>query len=88
MATTVSRYNAGGFLRLVTPLHLEDDRCGLRIIDPAFIGVADDLDAIVIAFRGTEETSIQNWIEDLFWKQLNFDYPGCEDGKVTSVNVR
>lgn len=26
--------------------------------------------------------SIQNWIEDLFWKQLDFDYPGCTDGKV------
>ncbi|KAD5317247.1 hypothetical protein R6Q59_032581 [Mikania micrantha] len=48
----------------------------------AFVGVADDLDAIVIAFRGTQETSIQNWIEDLFWKQLDFDYPGCTDGKV------
>ncbi|KAI3694237.1 hypothetical protein L1987_77199 [Smallanthus sonchifolius] len=48
----------------------------------AFVGVADDLDAIVIAFRGTQETSIQNWIEDLFWKQLDFDYPGCADGKV------
>ncbi|KAI3713788.1 hypothetical protein L1987_72374 [Smallanthus sonchifolius] len=48
----------------------------------AFVGVADDLDAIVIAFRGTQETSIQNWIADLFWKQLDFDYPGCTDGKV------
>ncbi|XP_076902757.1 lipase-like [Bidens hawaiensis] len=48
----------------------------------AFVGVADDLDAIVIAFRGTQETSIQNWIEDLFWKQLDFEYPGCIDGKV------
>ncbi|XP_076940217.1 lipase-like [Bidens hawaiensis] len=48
----------------------------------AFVGVADDLDAIVIAFRGTQETSIMNWIADLFWKQLDFDYPGCTDGKV------
>ncbi|KAL8201272.1 hypothetical protein R6Q57_012611 [Mikania cordata] len=48
----------------------------------AFVGVADDLGAIVIAFRGTQETSIQNWIEDLFWKQLDFDYPGCTNGKV------
>ncbi|GJY26512.1 uncharacterized Rho GTPase-activating protein isoform X1, partial [Tanacetum coccineum] len=32
----------------------------------AFVGVADDLNAIVIAFRGTQETSIHNWIEDLF----------------------
>nr|GEV61767.1 probable feruloyl esterase A isoform X1 [Tanacetum cinerariifolium] len=47
----------------------------------AFVGVADDLNAIVIAFRGTQETSIQNWIEDLFWKQLDFDYPDCSDGK-------
>lgn len=48
----------------------------------AFVGVADDLNAIVIAFRGTQETSIQNWIEDLFWKQLDFEYPDCSGGKV------
>ncbi|XWS08637.1 hypothetical protein CRYUN_Cryun40dG0018700 [Craigia yunnanensis] len=30
----------------------------------AFVGVAKDLNAIVIAFRGTREHSIQNWIED------------------------
>ncbi|XP_043711763.1 uncharacterized protein LOC122660496 isoform X3 [Telopea speciosissima] len=41
----------------------------------AFVGVARDLKAIVIAFRGTQEHSIQNWIEDLFWKQLDLNYP-------------
>ncbi|KAL4587208.1 hypothetical protein LXL04_000075 [Taraxacum kok-saghyz] len=48
----------------------------------AFVGVADDLNAIIIACRGTQETSVQNWIEDLFWKQLDSEYPGCTDGKV------
>ncbi|KAL4585698.1 hypothetical protein LXL04_010322 [Taraxacum kok-saghyz] len=49
----------------------------------AFVGVADDLNAIIIAFRGTQENqSVQNWIEDLFWKQLDSEYPGCIDGKV------
>ncbi|KAK4433936.1 putative feruloyl esterase A [Sesamum alatum] len=48
----------------------------------AFVGVAADLNAIVIAFRGTQETSIQNWVEDLYWKQLDTDYPGVDDAKV------
>lgn len=48
----------------------------------AFVGVAKDLDAVVIAFRGTQENSIQNWIEDLYWKQLDIDYPGISDAMV------
>nr|DAD37969.1 TPA_asm: hypothetical protein HUJ06_008610 [Nelumbo nucifera] len=48
----------------------------------AFIGVAQDLDAIVIAFRGTQEHSMQNWIEDLFWKQLDLNYPGMPEAMV------
>ncbi|XP_042475021.1 lipase-like isoform X2 [Macadamia integrifolia] len=48
----------------------------------AFVGVAQDLNAIVIAFRGTQEHSIQNWIEDLFWKQLDLDYPGIAGAMV------
>lgn len=48
----------------------------------AFVGVAEDLNAVVIAFRGTQEHSIQNWIEDLFWKQLDLSYPGMPDAMV------
>ncbi|KAM0962785.1 hypothetical protein ACFX2A_022343 [Malus domestica] len=48
----------------------------------AFVGVAQDPNAIIIAFRGTQEHSIQNWIEDLFWKQLDLDYPGMPDSMV------
>ncbi|XWS39064.1 hypothetical protein CRYUN_Cryun18bG0018000 [Craigia yunnanensis] len=48
----------------------------------AFVGVAEDLNAIVIAFRGTQEHSIQNWVEDLFWKQLDLNYPGMPDAMV------
>lgn len=48
----------------------------------AFVGVAPNLNAIVIAFRGTQGTSIQNWIEDLYWKQLDIEYPGMEDAMV------
>ncbi|URE38300.1 lipase precursor, partial [Musa troglodytarum] len=32
--------------------------------------------SIIIAFRGTQEHSIRNRIEDLFWKQLDLNYPG------------
>ncbi|KAJ9181961.1 hypothetical protein P3X46_006003 [Hevea brasiliensis] len=48
----------------------------------AFVGVAKNLNAVVIAFRGTQEHSIQNWIEDLFWKQLDLNYPGMPDAMV------
>lgn len=48
----------------------------------AFVGVAKDPNAIIIAFRGTQEHSIQNWIEDLFWKQLDINYPGMDDAMV------
>ncbi|PIN03975.1 putative lipase [Handroanthus impetiginosus] len=47
-----------------------------------FVGVATDLNAIVIAFRGTQERSIQNWVEDLCWKQLDIDYPGVDGAMV------
>ncbi|KAM0908175.1 hypothetical protein ACQ4PT_015624 [Festuca glaucescens] len=53
----------------------------------AYIGFASDMNAIVVAFRGTQENSIQNWIEDLFWKQLDFDYPGMAEAKVSMAKV-
>lgn len=36
----------------------------------------------IISHESLHHYSIQNWIEDLFWKQLDFEYPGCTDGKV------
>jgi hypothetical protein len=27
--------------------------------------------------------SIQNWIEDLLWKQLDLDYPGMPEARVS-----
>ncbi|KAK3441013.1 hypothetical protein EUGRSUZ_B01272 [Eucalyptus grandis] len=48
----------------------------------AFVGVAQDLNSIVIAFRGTHGNSIQNWVEDLYWKQLDLNYPGMPDAMV------
>lgn len=50
----------------------------------AYVGYASDMNAVVVVFRGTQETSIQNWIEDLFWKQLDLDYPGMPQAKVHS----
>ncbi|KAK2630923.1 hypothetical protein EUGRSUZ_L03707, partial [Eucalyptus grandis] len=44
--------------------------------------VAKDLNAMVIAFRGTQEHSIQNWVEDLYWKQLDINYPGMPGAMV------
>ncbi|KAJ4776049.1 alpha/beta-Hydrolases superfamily protein [Rhynchospora pubera] len=48
----------------------------------AYVGVSPDPNAIIIVFRGTQENSIQNWIEDLFWKQLDLNYPGMPDAMV------
>ncbi|KAL2610731.1 hypothetical protein R1flu_029304 [Riccia fluitans] len=50
----------------------------------AYVGVAEDLKAIVISFRGTQETSYQNWAEDLYFRQLDLNYPGIEDAMVHS----
>lgn len=48
----------------------------------AFVGLADDPRAIIIAFRGTNEHSLQNWIEDLYWKQHEINYPDMDDAMV------
>lgn len=48
----------------------------------AYVGLAEDLNAIVIAFRGTQENSIQNWMEDLYFKQLDLHYPGVTGAMV------
>lgn len=48
----------------------------------AFVGVAENLNAIVIAFRGTQENSVQNWMEDLYFKQLDLNYPGVTGAMV------
>ncbi|XP_002970314.2 probable feruloyl esterase A [Selaginella moellendorffii] len=72
------------------------DRCNSRtkgfelvdlIIDvkhclQAFVGLDRNLGAIVMAFRGTQESSVQNWVEDLYFRQLDFHYPGCVDAMV------
>ncbi|WOK94719.1 putative feruloyl esterase A isoform X2 [Canna indica] len=48
----------------------------------AFVGVAHDLNSVIISFRGTTENSIKNWVQDLFWKLLDLNYPGVKDAKV------
>ncbi|KAJ3683754.1 hypothetical protein LUZ60_013981 [Juncus effusus] len=46
----------------------------------AFVGVASDPNAIIIAIRGTQENSIQNWICDFVWQEL--DLPDMAKAKV------
>nr|CAB3492166.1 unnamed protein product [Digitaria exilis] len=48
----------------------------------AFVGVSPDPRSIIVAFRGTQQHSVSNWIEDLFWKQLDVTYPGMPDAMV------
>uniref|UniRef100_A0ACD5WR80 Uncharacterized protein n=1 Tax=Avena sativa TaxID=4498 RepID=A0ACD5WR80_AVESA len=50
----------------------------------AFVGIAHNLNAIIVAIRGTQENSVQNWIEDLIWKQLDISYPNMPNAKVHS----
>ncbi|CAL5061129.1 unnamed protein product [Urochloa decumbens] len=50
----------------------------------AFVGVAHNLNSIVIAIRGTQENSVQNWIKDMIWKQLDLSYPNMPNAKVHS----
>lgn len=47
----------------------------------AFVGVDPNLNAIIVAIRGTQENSIQNWIKDLIWKQVNLNYPNMPNAK-------
>nr|CAB3458891.1 unnamed protein product [Digitaria exilis] len=48
----------------------------------AFVGVAHNINSIVIAIRGTQKNSVQNWVKDLIWKQLDISYPNMPDAKV------
>ncbi|KAI5650685.1 hypothetical protein M9H77_36690 [Catharanthus roseus] len=97
LAVTLAQYASAVYLSDLTELFTWTcSRCNGRtkgfemielIVDvrsclQGFVGVAKDLDAIVIAFRGTQENSIQNWVEDLHWKQLDLNYPGIDDAMV------
>ncbi|XP_010241579.1 PREDICTED: feruloyl esterase A-like isoform X2 [Nelumbo nucifera] len=97
LAKILVEYSSAVYISNLTELftwtcsRCDDMTKGFEIIDlivdvkhclQAFVGVAQDLNAIVIAFRGTQERSIQNWIEDLFWKQLDLKYPGTPDAMV------
>ncbi|KAF6999517.1 hypothetical protein CFC21_084527 [Triticum aestivum] len=48
----------------------------------AFVGVDHNLNAIIVAIRGTQENSVQNWIKDLVWKQLDLSYPDMPNAKI------
>ncbi|KAE8735003.1 lipase-like isoform X3 [Hibiscus syriacus] len=97
LATILVEYASAVYISDLTELFIWTcERCngltkGFEVIElvvdvenclQAFVGVAKDLNAVVIAFRGTQEHSIQNWIEDLFWKQLDLNYPGMPDAMV------
>ncbi|KAJ3681105.1 hypothetical protein LUZ60_012395 [Juncus effusus] len=48
----------------------------------AFVGVDPNLNTTIIAFRGTQDESIKNWMEDLFWIKLDLNYPGMPGAMV------
>ncbi|KAL9240867.1 hypothetical protein vseg_015039 [Gypsophila vaccaria] len=97
LAQMLVRYNAAVYESDLTELFTWScSRCtgmteGFEIIElivdiehclQAYVGFAENLNAIVIAFRGTQEHSIQNWVEDLYWKQLDLNYPDMPDAMV------
>ncbi|KAM3371468.1 hypothetical protein ACQJBY_018723 [Aegilops geniculata] len=51
----------------------------------AFIGVDHNLNAVIVAIRGTQENSVQNWIKDLVWKQVDLNYPNMPDAKPSQM---
>jgi len=43
----------------------------------AFVGYLPSQDAVVISYRGTVESSLKNWIEDLSAWKTKTNFPGC-----------
>jgi len=97
LALTLVEYASAVYMSDLSELfHWTCERCngltkGFQVIEiifdvehclQAYVGVAKDLNAIIIAFRGTQEHSIQNWVSDLFWKQLDLNYPDMPDAMV------
>ncbi|CAN8244058.1 unnamed protein product [Cochlearia groenlandica] len=97
LAVTLVEYASAVYMSDLTKLfNWTCERCngltkGFKVIEiivdvehclQAYVGVAEDLNAIIIAFRGTQEHSIQNWVADLFWKELDLDYPDMPDAMV------
>ncbi|XP_018446510.1 probable feruloyl esterase A isoform X2 [Raphanus sativus] len=97
LALTLVEYTSAVYMSDLTELFTWTcERCngltkGFQVIEiivdiehclQGYVGVAKDLNAIVIAFRGTQEHSIQNWVSDLFWKQLDLNYPDMPDAMV------
>ncbi|XP_027365731.1 lipase-like isoform X2 [Abrus precatorius] len=81
LATILVEYASAVYLSDLTELFTWTcSRC--YDLTKAFVGVAEDPHAIIIAFRGTNERSLQNWIEDLYWKQHEINYPGMDDAMV------
>uniref|UniRef100_A0A0D9VTZ2 Fungal lipase-type domain-containing protein n=1 Tax=Leersia perrieri TaxID=77586 RepID=A0A0D9VTZ2_9ORYZ len=53
----------------------------------AFVGVDHDLNAIIVSIRGTQENSVQNWIKDMLWKQVDLNYPNMPNAKVLITDL-
>uniref|UniRef100_K3Z931 Fungal lipase-type domain-containing protein n=1 Tax=Setaria italica TaxID=4555 RepID=K3Z931_SETIT len=83
LARTLAEYTSAVYTADLTQLFTWTcERCG--DLTEAYVGFARDMNAVIVVFRGTQENSIQNWIEDLFWKQLDLNYPGMPEAKVHS----
>lgn len=43
----------------------------------AFVGFAEQQNAVIVSYRGTDPLSITDWLEDLQASKLDFEFPGC-----------
>lgn len=48
----------------------------------ALVGYFNESQSIAVSFRGTIATSIKNWIDDLTFEQIPYDWPGYTGAKV------
>nr|CAB3495949.1 unnamed protein product [Digitaria exilis] len=80
LAKAIEEYASAGFK--VTCIIVDVQNC-LQ----AFVGVDHNLNAIIVAIRGTQENSVQNWIKDMIWKQVDLNYPNMPNAKVWEHTV-
>ncbi|XP_047322295.1 lipase-like [Impatiens glandulifera] len=97
LATIIAEYASAVYLTDLTELFTWTcSRCnglteGFEIIElivdvkhclQAYVGYAKNLNAVIVAFRGTQWNSLQNWVQDLYWTQLDLHYPDMPDAMV------
>lgn len=86
-------YQPQSTLRAWSCTYCRDGTVGMKLIDysydsatdsVAYLGVNEAAREIVFAFRGTNSSSIQDWIDDIDFVLADFAFPGLSDVYVHS----